>query len=451
MSVQRIRIKKGLDLPIAGEPRAPIEAAPPVRSVALIGDDYVGMRPVMAVQEGDRVRLGQALFSDRRSPGVLYTSPGAGRVAAIHRGHKRVLQAVIIELDGDDEERFEGGKAPVASLTRDQVRELLLQSGLWTALRTRPFGKVPASDAVPNSIFVTAIDTQPLAVDPKIVIAERASDFAAGLTAVAKLTDGKTWLCTAPGGDWPASEARSVERVEFDGPHPAGLAGTHIHFLDPVGLQKSVWHVSYQDVIAIGRLFTTGRLDPERVVAIGGPGVARPRIVRTRLGASIDDLLAPDGLDPRLARIISGSVLTGRQATGPFAFLGRYHLQVAVVPEGRERRFLGWLSPGSDTFSVTHAFSSAFLPGKKFRMTTTLGGAPRAMVPIGAYERVMPLDIQPTFLLRSLIIGDTDQARELGCLELDEDDLGLCTYVCPSKYDYGPLLRQTLQVIEKEG
>jgi len=450
--VERIRIKRGLDLPLSGVPEPPIENAAPVRSVAILGDDYVGMRPAMAVQVGDRVRLGQPIFSDRKTPGVTYTAPGAGRVTAINRGHKRALQSVVIELEGDEEERFDDLQGtPVAQLTREQVRDVLVRSGLWTAFRTRPFSKVPPIESTPHSIFVTAIDTNPLAVDPRIVLADRRGDFETGLVVVSKLTSGKTWLCTAPNGEWPSSASPTVERVEFEGPHPAGLPGTHIHFLDPVGPGKTVWHIGYQDVLAIGRLVTTGRLDPERIVAIGGPSLSKPRIVRTRLGANIDDLLASDGIDPRLHRVVSGSALAGRHAIGPFSYLGRYHLQISVVPEGRERRFLGWLSVGSDTFSVTRAFASSFLGTKRFRMTTALGGSPRAMVPIGAYERVMPLDIQPTFLLRALIIGDTDQAQELGCLELDEEDLALSTYVCPSKYDYGPLLRRNLEIIEKEG
>ena len=203
-------------------------------------------------------------------------------------------------------------------------------------------------------------------------------------------------------------------------------------------------------MIAFGRLLSTGRIWGERVVTIAGPGVETPKRVRTRLGANVDDLtkgLLKDGHQ----RVVSGSVLCGRLASGPFAFLGRYHTQISVIPEGRERAFLGWLSPGANTHSIKNTFLSRLNPGRLFSMSTNTNGSPRAMVPIGMYEKVMPLDMVPTYLLRALIVGDTDQAQALGCLELDEEDLGLCTYVCTGKYDYGPLLRHNLTMIEKEG
>ncbi len=444
-----INIKRGLDLPIAGAPAQRIEAGRPVRSVAVIGFDYPTMKPTMAVQVGDRVKLGQLLFSDKKSPGVNYTAPGAGVVSAVHRGEKRVLQSVVIDLEGDDEITFASYSSDqLEGLSSEQVRENLQQSGLWTALRTRPFSKVPAVDAVPNSIFVTAIDTHPLAADPAVIIAEQAEAFEAGLKVLGNLA--KVFLCKAPDASLPGESLAKVQVEAFSGPHPAGLAGTHIHFLDPVSASKSVWTIGYQDVIAVGKLFTSGRLWVERVVALGGPVVENPRLVRTRLGANLDELTAGE-LQPGANRVVSGSLLGGRTAHGAFAYLGRYHQQVSCLREGKEREMLHYMRAGVEKHSILNIYISKLMGGKKFAFSTSTNGSPRAMVPVGNYEEVMPLDVLPTQLLRALIVGDTEVAQKLGCLELDEEDLALCTYVCAGKYEYGPILRDNLTRIEKEG
>lgn len=446
-----IEIRRGLDLPITGEPEQVIVPGPTVRSVAVIGADYHGMKPTMAVQVGDKVKLGQELFSDKKNPGVIYTSPGAGTVSAINRGARRVLQSVVIDLDGDEEETFASySKEELGNLSRDKVQENLIRSGQWVALRTRPYSKVPVPDSVPNSIFVTAIDTQPLAADPKVIIGEALEDFNNGLVLLSRLTDGKVFVCTAPDANLDIKTGGQIEVHQFGGIHPAGNAGTHIHFLDPVNANKTVWTIGYQDVIAYGRLFTTGKISVERVVALGGPQVEKPQLLRSRLGASLEELVAG-----RLAagenRVVSGSVFGGRHASGPFAYLGRYHQQVSVLLEGRERPFLHYLSLGSNRFSAMPLYISKFLKGKRYNFTTSANGGERAMVPVGSYERVMPLDILPTQLLRALIVGDTEMAQLLGCLELDEEDLALCTFVCPGKYEYGPILRDNLTRIELEG
>ncbi len=444
-----INIKRGLDLPIAGAPAQRIEAGRPVRSVAVVGFDYPTMKPTMAVQVGDRVKLGQILFSDKKSEGVHYTAPGAGVVSAVHRGEKRVLQSVVIDLEGDEEVTFTSySPAQLDGLSGEQVRENLQQSGLWTALRTRPFSKVPAVDATPASIFVTAIDTHPLAADPAIIIAEQPEAFEAGLKVLTNLA--KVFLCKAPNASLPGESLAKVQVESFNGPHPAGLSGTHIHFLDPVSASKSVWTIGYQDVIAVGKLFTSGRLSVERVVALAGPVVEQPRLVRARLGANLDELTAGE-LQPGANRVVSGSLLGGRTAHGAFAYLGRYHQQVSCLREGKEREMLHYMRPGVDKHSILNIYISKLMAGKKFAFSTSTNGSPRAMVPVGNYEEVMPLDVLPTQLLRALIVGDTEVAQKLGCLELDEEDLALCSYVCAGKYEYGPILRDNLTRIEKEG
>jgi Na+-transporting NADH:ubiquinone oxidoreductase subunit A len=447
------RINKGLDVPIANPPEQKIYDGLEIRTVAVVGTDYIGLKPTMAVAEGDTVKRGSLLFTDKKNPGVKFTSPAAGTVQSVNRGEKRAFQSIVIEVDGDEAEKFKTvGNADVTSLSREDVVENLVESGLWTALRQRPYSKVPTVDSRPNSIFITATDTNPLCAKPELIITEREHDFRFGVQVIRHLTDGKVFLVSCPGVTLPGEELADIDDVEFDGPHPAGLVGTHIHFLDPVNENKNVWHINYQDVMAIGHLFLTGELDARRVVSVAGPAVHKPRLVRTRLGASINELTYGEISDGDV-RLISGSVLSGRAVTnGPFGFLSRYHVQVSAVMEGREREFLGWQKPGLDKFSLRKIFASAFLkPDQTFKFTTSTGGSKRAMVPIGMYEDVMPLDIIPTFLLRSLIIEDTDQATALGALELDEEDLALCTFVCPGKYEYGTMLRKSLSLIENEG
>jgi len=448
-------ISKGLDVPIAGAPEQHVVGGPAVHTVALLGDDYVGMKPTMTVAEGERVRCGQVVFEDKKTAGVKYTAPASGKVLSINRGAKRRFESLVIELDGDDAETFESfPNVNFHSLDRDKVVKNLCDSGLWTAFRTRPYSKVPSPETTPKSIFVTATDSNPLAVDPAVVLNEADYEryFVQGLQLLTTLTGSNVYLCKASGVDIPGTQLDGVTVAEFGGPHPSGLPGTHIHFLDPVNETKTVWHIGYQDVVAIGKLFAEGTLMNNRVVSIAGPAIREPRIVRTQLGASITDLTKGE-LSNELARVISGSVLSGRIARCPTDFLGRYHSQVSAIEEGTKRDFLGWAMPGFKKFSVSKAFASAFSGGAPalLPMSSSTQGSKRAIVPIGMFEQVMPLDIVATPLLKSLIVNDTETAQTLGCLELDEEDLALCTFVCPGKNEYGPLLRDCLTHIEREG
>lgn len=445
-----IKIKQGLDLPITGAPNQTIQEGAQVTRVAVLGEEYVGMRPTMMVQVDDIVKKGQALFEDKKNPGVLFTAPAAGKVVEVNRGAKRVLQSVVIQIEGNDAETFDKFEvSQLDNLDREKVQDNLVKSGMWVALRTRPYSKVPALKSSPKSIFVNAMDTNPLAADPQIIIAERTADFESGLKVLSSLTDGPVYVCKAPDSNIPTGSAK-VQVEEFAGPHPAGLAGTHIHFLDAAGAGKKVWTINYQDVLAFGALFTSGELDNQRVISLAGPAAKDPRLVRTVLGADCTELTEGETLDGNV-RVVSGSVLMGTHAHGVHGYLGRYHNQISLLKEGYEKKFLGWITPGSDKHSVTRAYLGHLSPKRLFDMTTSTNGSDRSMVPIGNYERIMPLDILPTLLLRDLISGDTDSAQTLGCLELDEEDLALCTYVCPGKYNYGPILRECLNTIEKEG
>ncbi len=449
------RTHRGLDLPITGQPSQDIDVRTTSR-VAVVAADSIGLRPTLHVAEGDLVRAGQLLFEDKKTPGVRYVAPAAGRIVAAPRGERRALQSVVIDTtdagEATDPVAFAAfDERPAARLTRDDVRALLLESGLWPALRARPFSKVADPSATPRAIFVTATDSEPLAPRPEVVVAGREQDFSHGVDVLATLTDGPVHVCT--GEAWPAAVPTSdrIRHARFSGVHPSGTVGYHIHMLEPAGRGRLVWHVGYQDVLAIGLLFRTGTMDRQRVVALAGPAVKRPRLLRVPVGASTDEVVAGEVEDGDV-RVLSGSVLAGRVAMGDaLGFLGRYHRQIAVLPEGRQRDFLGWAGPGLDRYSALRVFLSKLTPSKRFRFTTSTNGSPRAIIPVGLYEKVMPFDLQPTYLLKALVTLDVERAEQLGCLELDEEDLALCTFVCPGKNDYGPHLREVLSLIEKEG
>ena len=442
------KIKKGLEIPLQGRPDERIDAANEVSSVAVLGSDYVGLKPTMLVKEGDAVKEGTPLFEDKKNPGVIITSPASGTISSINRGAKRALISVVVDIDGDASEDF-SVNGDIADINEEQVRETLIKSGSWVSFRTRPYGKVPTIDATPNSIFVNAMDTNPLAVNPTVIINEQASEFATGVSILGKFGV-PVYVCQDNGAKLPDLNTSNVKIASFQGKHPAGLASTHVHYIDPVNAKKSVWTIGYQDVIAIGQLFNTGRLSVSRHVAVAGPLVNSPRVFASRVGANISQLIEGRTTDGK-KRVISGSVLNGHHAEGPTDYYGRYDNQVSVIEEDDNREFMGWIAPGFAKFSALNVFFANFFKPKAFNITSSQNGSPRAIVPIGGYERVMPLDILPTPLVKALVVKDTDSAQELGCLELVEEDLALCSFVDPGKHDFGKVLRTTLTQIEREG
>ena len=457
------RIRRGFDIPLAGEPRQQVDVAHPVTHVALLGRDYVSLRPRLVVAEGEQVLRGQALWADRHEPAIRFTSPGAGRVVAVNRGERRALRSVVIELDRTDSDP--DADAPqvewktfrateVSEGHGDQLEALLLESGLWTALRTRPFGRLPKPGTVPQSIFVTALDTNPHAPDLDVVLEGHHGDFAAGLTLLAKVgRGGPVRLCVRQGSALSALEAEGVTVHRFAGPHPAGLPGVHINHIEPVSRDRLCWYVGAQDVVAMGHLVRTGKLLLRRTIALGGAPVTKPRLLRTRLGAAIGELLQGevDTVDHR--RFISGSVLHGHDATtGDLAFLGRYHQQISVVSDERKRQFLGWMAPKLKETLYLDALLSKLVPQRRLSLNTQMHGERRPLIPIGRYERYLPhKDIVAPLLFRALLTQDLDKAEALGALELEEEDLALCSFVCPSKIHFGRHLREVLTELEKEG
>lgn len=444
-----IKISKGLDLPITGAPVQKIFSGPAIKTVAVTGQDYVGMKPTLLVQVGDKVKKGQALFEDKKTPGVIFTAPAQGTVKEINRGEKRAFISVVINVEGDEQISFENYKSKGTNVSAEEAKCLLVESGLWTALRTRPFSKTPALDSKAAALFINVMDTNPLTASPELIVSGNLADFKAGVAVLSKLAP-KTYVVTHRRSCVDVKDL-DVKHEVFAGPHPAGNVGTHIHFLEPVSLNKSVWHIGYQDVIAVGKLFTSGKLDSTRVIAIGGPAARNPRLVTTIKGASIAELTNGETLENSNIRFVSGSVLGGRTAKGENGYLGPFHNQISLLIEGNHREFMGWQSPGLNKFSIKPVFLSKLFPGKKFNLDTNTNGSLRSIVPIGSFEKVMPLDILPTQLLRYLMVKNTDYAASLGALELDEEDLALCTFVDPCKNEYGPVLRENLNIIEKEG
>lgn len=451
-----IKIKRGLNLPISGKPSENIDTTKDVGTVALLGEDYIGLRPTMLVKPGDEVLKGQKLFEDKKNPGVFFTAPCAGKVKDICRGEKRVFQSIIIEKTSDQEVTFEKFTyEQLEKLPTETIKKNLLDSGLWTSFLSRPHGKIASPERIPDAIFVTAMDTHALSIDPALVLADRVEEFKAGLLALSRLGPGPIYLCQAPGANIPGNNLTFITRREFDGPHPAGNPGTHIHHLYPLKQDRMVWTVGYQDVAAIGYLMLRGKICSRRIVGLCGPAASSPRYIQTIVGANIGDLTKGeilDGLKEGNYRKISGPVLGGRTVRpGNMEFLGRYDRQITLLKEDHEREFLGWQSVGLNKFSIKRIYLSSLFPKREISMGTSTHGSLRSLVPIGSYEKVMPLDISPTAFARGLLTKDTDKLVDLGVLDLLEEDVSILSFVCPCKIEYGPLLRENLTLIEKEG
>lgn len=466
--VDHHRIKKGLDIPISGQP-APFDPQNAneklsTSSVAVVCDDYPAFKPGMQVSEGDQVKIGDVLCLDKNNPALLLTSPGAGTVRRVARGARRVLQYVEIELDegadeGNHRDFSDIHQQAMAERQDETLATALIQTGLWGRFRTRPYNKVPRSEERPAGLFITAIDSDPLAASATDILRHCWDDFCLGLQMIAPLSQGKTYVCCASDADLPdlpACQGAELAVHGFQGPHPSGLAGTHIHTLMPAHGKNQVWQIGYQDVIAIGAFFRTGKLSVTQYVSLSGPNAKNPRIIQTRIGANLTEICAGEEEQLTDRRIISGSVLSGRVAVSDyeegFPFLGYRHRHVTLMAEQVEKQVLGWIRPGWQKIAQANVHPSALMRGKKtYPLTTGLQGSPRAFVPLGLYEDVFPMDMLITPLLRAILILDTDMAQNLGVLELDEEDLALCSFICLSKYEYGLALRACLQKIELEG
>ena len=438
-------IKKGLNLPIAGSTSTTdcVQGAA-AQQVALLPQEAWGIKVQMLVAVGDQVKVGSPLFCDRRDPDVIFTSPAAGTVAAVNRGARRAAQSVVIDVANFDEH----AEMPSSDGSRASLVATLAASGLWPNLRQRPFDKVALSSATPQAIFVTATDTNPLAVDPLHLVAGRETDVQAGLKAMLTLSGGKVYFNTDGANDWSAFLVEGVEQHAFKGPHPAGNAGVHINALHPVNLARNVWHVDVQNLADMGAYLNSGKVPTARKVAVVGPAASKSEIVETQRGASMDVF---SSYANSAVRFVSGSLLAGATANPgeEKGFLGRFAQQVSIVDDAPEREFINWMKPIGSRWSMSGTYLAKFVK-KSFTTDTDLNGGERAIVPIGSYEKVMPFDIMPTQLIKALASNDVTMAEKLGVLEIVEEDIALCQYVCPSKIDITDMLRTMLTLIEKE-
>jgi Na+-transporting NADH:ubiquinone oxidoreductase subunit A len=443
-----IKIKKGFNINLLGEAEKTISEIQP-RQFAIKPTDFHGVFPKMAVQEGDEVKTGTILFWDKYRDNIKFTSPVSGKVLEVRRGAKRVLLEVVIESDGR-EEFVDFGKADAAGLTREQVVEKLLKSGVWPAIRQRPYSIIAKPEDDPKGIFISAFDTAPLAPDFDLIVHGHGEDFQAGLDALAKLTTGNIYL-NIPAGEGTSkvfTNSKNVVITRFQGKHPTGNVGTQIAHISPINKGEVVWYLRPQEVLFIGRLFRHGRLDATRLIALTGSEVNKPHYFRTKLGSSITDMIK-DNLKGSNVRYVSGNALTGTRIDRE-GFVGFYDSQVTVLPEGDQYDFFGWAAPGFNKFSFSKTFISSILPSKKWRLDTNLKGGERAYVMTGEFEKVFGWDIYPLQLIKSILIEDIDQMEKLGIFEVDEEDFALCEFIDTSKTDIQEIVRSGLNLMIKE-
>ena len=436
-----IKISKGLDLPISGKPDISITDEPKISSVSLLANDFVGMKPTMLVKENDEVKVGEKLFEDKKNPGIFFTAPAGGLIKSINRGDKRKFLSIEIEISQNEEFiNFDMGSS------QDEIKNTLINSGLWNVFRTRPFNRTPNISSSPEALFINCCDTNPLSVDPYEIINIDKDSFDKGLETIKQLFDCDIHL-TYQNNNFD-NTLSGINYHQFTGPHPAGLVGTHISKIHPVNLNSKVWTANFQDIISIGYLKKNKKIKTTKIISLGGPAVFEPSLIKVRHGSNLDEITA--GKIEDNSRVISGSVLHGHESEGVMKYLGYYDSQVSVIPDEVNEIFLNWLMPGSSLHSKLNVFISSFIKPKKYIFNTSIGGGNRAIVPISSYEEVVPMDILVTQLLKSLVVSDIEMAIDLGMLELVPEDLSLCSYVCPSKYDYSSILMDNLNKLYLE-
>jgi len=442
-----IKLRKGLDIRLKGSAETVLETLPVPATVALKPTDFPGLTPKLSVKPGNEVKAGDALFYDKYHPEVVFTAPLGGKVISVNRGERRRVLEVVIETDtGAGSVEFK--KANPNELSAEEVKEQLLKSGLWPFIKRRPYGIVASPQEKPKSIFISTFDTAPLAPDYNFIMEGQLGTFQMGIDALAKLTEGKVFLGVS--GKSVFTNIKNAEIRQFSGPHPAGNVGVQIHHISPVNKGEVVWTINPQDVLFVGRLFETGKVDFTKVFALAGSEVEKPKYLQTLLGAPVSSVT--DGRLKKVnykQRIISGNVLTGKRVK-PMNYLNFYDSLVSVIPEGDDYELLGWATPGVDKFSASKTFLSGLFPQKEYELNANLHGGERAFVLSGQYEKVVPMDILPVFLLKACLANDIDKMEQLGIYEVIEEDFALCEYVCTSKIKVQDILRSGINTMIKE-
>lgn len=448
-----VRLKKGLDIHLAGGAEKVLVNAPLAQTYAVKPSDFEGVTPKMLVKTDEKVKAGTPLFFDKNRPQLIFSSPVSGTVIAVNRGEKRKILEVVITPDGAGEAlEFETGA--LENLTREKVVSLMLQSGLWPMLIQRPYGMIADASRTPKAIFVSGFDSAPLAPDMDFVLTNQDAHFIAGMEILKKLTPGKVNL-----GISDQSCSNTFSKLDgigistFKGAHPAGNPGIQIHHIDPINKGETVWTIDPQQVIILGKFFVTGKVDMTRIIALTGSEVKNPKYYRIHSGASIksitDGNVKPRGSGDDHIRFISGNVLTGKKVE-PDGYIGFYSNQLTLIPEGDKYQLLGWIAPNFNKFSMSKSYFSWLCPRKKYRLDTNMNGGERSFVLSGYYEKVLPMDIYPVYLLKAILAGDIDKMEQLGIYEVIEEDMALCEFICPSKIEVQQIVRQGINQMIKE-
>ena len=442
-----IKLRKGLNIKLKGSAEKALDKLPVPATVALKPTDFPGLTPKLSVKVDAEVKAGDALFYDKYHPEILFTAPLGGKVISINRGERRKILEVVISTD----EKVGSAaftKADPSGLSAEEVKEQILKSGLWPFIKKRPYGIIANPEEKPKAIYISTFDTAPLAPDYNFVMEGQMETFQTGVNALAKLTEGKVNLGVNAGSAF--TSVKNVVVNSFEGPHPAGNVGIQIANTNPINKGEVVWTINVQDVLFIGRLFETGNVDFTRTVALAGSEVKTPKYVQTVLGAPMKDLV-----DGKLIktdynkRIISGNVLTGTKVSEK-CFLSYYDSLVSVIPEGDEYEFLGWADPGFNKFSATKAYFGKLFPKKEYTMNANIHGGERAFVLSNQYEKLVPMDILPVYLLKAILVNDIDKMENFGIYEVVEEDFALCEYACTSKIEVQKILREGINTMIKE-
>ena len=445
-----IYLKKGLDLPIAGEAVQQTKKVIVPDIVAVKPTDFRGLVPKLLVREGDKVLAGTPVMADKMSQSILFASPVSGTVAEIVRGEKRKLLEVRIKADAQ-QEHVDYGVKQVSDMNAEQIKEALLASGLWPSIIQRPYGIIANPEVKPKAIFVSAFDTAPLAADLEYTLRDEFSNIQTAINALNKLTDGGVHISfnAENYSGTPFHRLDNVIQHTFEGKHPAGNVGVQIHHISPIRKGETVWTVSLLMLAAIGRLFNTGKYDLRRKVAVTGPMAIEPAYVEALPGTAIKALV--DFYDPSLdLRFVSGDVLTGTNV-GKDGFIGFHDSQVTILEEGDKYEMLGWAKPfRPKLFSASRTYFSWLTPNKKYDMDTNLHGGPRAFVVNDVYGKVLPMDLYPVYLLKACLAKDIDKMEKFGIYEVLEEDLALCEYVCPSKIYIQQIITDGIALMMKE-
>ncbi len=444
------KLKKGYDIPLQGIAERRLEKAPKTTSVAVQPIDFRGLRPAMKVEAGDTVKRGSILFVDKQNPEILFRSPAAGTVREVVRGERRAIQRVIIDVSSDSAESFDKYTAEqIKALSAGQAKEILLNSGLWPTIRQRPFSKIATVDASPKSIFISAVDSAPLQAETDMLVAGQEKNFQLGIQMLSKLTEGKINLSASASTKAFFSNISGIELHEFSGPHPAGNVGVQIHHIDRIQAGEKVWYLSPRHVVQIGKFLSTGEYPGSKAYALTGSELEKRHYVSATEGALISDLVPAD-LDKSKQRVISGNVLTGAKCSS-LGYVGFYDDMITIIPELEGRRFFGWLRLGMNANSFWPIFLSKLTPKKKLSPTTDMNGEERAFVSTGKYEKVLPMDVLPVHLCKAILVEDIELMEQLGIYEVDAEDLALCSYICPSKIEFGDIILKGIETMEKEG